>query len=141
MTEAIDRDLIEQLDPLLTQTREVGLGSQGARTIGLAMLLEANDQVHIGREIQFTATEFAQAKDDRIDAMALRIAHHTVTQLKISLYRSQSGLHADIGQVGDALHRFGQGIHAQDIAPDDPCRLLLAILPQQAGPCLAVVRR
>ena len=107
MAEAIGGDLVEQLGQLLAQAREIGFRRQRPRAVGLAVVLVGVDEVDVGTEIEFLATELAQPEHHQpLRAPPSRRADHAVALRELAFQRLQCRLQAVFGQARAA----GQGV-------------------------------
>ena len=120
MAEAVGGDLVEQLRQLLAQAREVALGVERARAIGLAVVLVGVDQVDVGTEVELLAAELAQPEHHQPLRRAVGGAHHAVALRELGLERGQRGLQAGFGQARAAGQRGIDVVEAEHVAPDQP---------------------
>jgi hypothetical protein len=140
VTEAVGGGFIEQLRQLLADARVIGFGRQRAGAIRLAVALVGIDEIDVGAEVQFATPELAQPVHHQPLRLALAVADHAMTLGEFLLDRAQRALQAGFRQGRGTRERVAHRIHAQDIAPHQPCRFRRAITPQQRGPVGPVFR-
>ncbi len=133
--EAVGGGLVEQPHQALSEPREVFLGGQRTRAVGLAALRVGVDQVHVGGEIQFAAAELAQAEHYQPLHAAVGSTHHAMARGELAFQRLQRQRQAVLGQ----LRAAGQGridlVQAQHVAPHQPRRGGRAVATQLRRPC------
>ena len=134
MAEAIGGGVIEQLGQPLAEAREILLGRQGTRTIGLAALGIGVDQIDIRAEVELPAAQLAQPEHHQPLHVAVLAAHLPVPRGELLLQGLQRQTQAVLGQRSGAGQCLLHAVQPRKVAPDQAGGHRRAVTAQQPGP-------
>jgi len=121
--EGVHRALVERPDQLLAdqgvETQRVDRnGSVGSSVLGID-----EDEVDVGRKVEFAATELAHADNGHLAGLVLRRERQAVPFRHVGPRELQGGKDAGLGQFGQFLQAFLQAAEPVQVAPQDPAHL------------------